>query len=87
MNSHARRFLVGAVVLMIGLGLLEMATTRVFIDRISKAAESQVDEGSGSWQDMLNSQGELLSLEVGPPAGSPVQPRAAEPQLADARGR
>lgn len=71
MNAMWRQILVGsaAAAVLVGLGVLEVRRDRMTPgDEASAAAPSLEAERPSQWQGFLISQGDLLSLELGPPA-------------------
>lgn len=67
----AIRVLVGSTVatLLLGLGILEVTSQRVRIDQPSTAASDPTSSGQNS----LNAQGDLLDVDLDPPAGGETE--------------
>ena len=86
MDTKWRRVLIGSAVaiLLLGLGVLEIAADRVGVERAPATASNSAAEQTGpSWRDVLNTQGYLLNLELGPPADWDA---AGPPQRAEGGG-
>lgn len=89
MGRTWRRILVVSGVIALGvLGALEVAMSRLPVDQASVETAKPGKEPM-PWQDFLNAQGHLLSLEIGPVADGETGegPRSAGQQVAEARGR
>jgi len=85
MSVTWRRVLAGSVVvaILLGIGVLEVFSARVQVDPFSSATtgSNPGDERPNPWQDFLITQGDLLNLELGPPADwEAAGPAAAQGQ-------
>ncbi len=65
MSETWHRTLVGTVIIIIGLGLLEMALNRTPMDRPFPEIAAPAEESTDRWQDYLDSEGRVLRIDGG----------------------